>query len=231
MGNLDSKVVLVSGASGGLGEGVSRVLLAHGARVAGIARKWEAGRMPQGAFLPVEADLMRDDAAETAVRQVLEAHGRLDAAIHLMGGFAMDGPLHQAKVETWDSMMAMNARSAFLFFRAALAPMLQRNQGRLVAVGSRSGQQPSAGMGAYAASKAALHMLVLTTAAELKQTGVTVNAVLPSTIDTPANRAAMPDADASRWVSPESIGETIGWLISDAAADVQGALIPVFGKA
>jgi NAD(P)-dependent dehydrogenase (short-subunit alcohol dehydrogenase family) len=127
--------------------------------------------------------------------------------------------------------MNLNARGAFLFFRAALRPMREANQGRLIAVGSRSGIQPSPGMGAYAASKAALHMLVQTSAAELKQTGVTVNAVLPSTIDTPANRAAMPGADASKWVRPESLGELISWLASDAAADLNGALIPAYGKA
>lgn len=227
---LESRVVLVSGASGGLGEGVVKTLQAHGAVVAGIARHW-GERTREENFLPLAADLSRDEAAHEAVQQVCKEFGRLDAAVHLMGGFAMDGPLLQAGVDTWDRMMNMNARSAFLFFRAALAPMAKADRGRLIAVGSRSGEQPSPGMGAYAASKAALHMLVLSTAAELRQTGITVNAVLPSIIDTPANRAAMPAADPTKWVSPESVGEVIAWLASDAAGDINGALIPAYGKA
>lgn len=207
------------------------MLQEQGAKVAGIARKWEPMKMPAGDFLPVEADLTQDDGAAQAVLAALQAFGGLDAAVHLMGGFAMDGPLHEATIETWDRMMSMNARSAFLFFRAALAPMKEAGQGRLIAVGSRSGEEPAPGMGAYSASKAALHMLVRTTAAELKQTRINCNAVLPSTIDTAANRAAMPQADFTRWVRPESLAGLIAWLISDAAADVNGALIPIYGKA
>lgn len=199
--------------------------------MAGIARKWGAPPANDPLALRIKADLTADQGAAEAVERTVSEFGRLDAAVHLMGGFAMDGPLHEATVETWDRMMNLNARSAFLFFRAALQPMREANQGRLIAVGSRSGIQPSAGMAAYAASKAALHMLVQTSAAELKQTGVTVNAVLPSTIDTPANRAAMPGTDASKWVQPESLGELIAWLASDAAADLNGALIPAYGKA
>jgi NAD(P)-dependent dehydrogenase (short-subunit alcohol dehydrogenase family) len=127
-------------------------------------------------------------------------------------------------------MFEVNVRSAFLVFRAALPAMRARGSGRLLAVGSRSGAQPSPGAIAYAVSKAALHALVTNLAAELHDTAITVNAVLPGTIDTAANRAAMPRADQSKWVTPESIAATLVWLVSDAAADVSGALIPCYGQ-
>ena len=225
---LEGKAVLVSGASGGLGETVTRALLAEGAGVAGVARSWS--RLPEGDFLPLSADLTQEGAAETLVRQTLEQFGRLDAAIHLMGGFVGGSKVQETRLEDWDRMMILNLRSAFLFFRAALPPMLEKKRGRLIAVGSRTGASPAAGMSAYGVSKAGLHALVQTLAAENQRTGITANAVLPGIIATPANRAAMPEADASRWVAPASIAELIVWLASDASADVSGALIPIYGR-
>ncbi len=166
-----------------------------------------------------------------AVESTLAWGGRIDAAIHVMGGFASDGPVERTALATWDHMMSINARSAFLLFRAVLPAMQKAGRGRLIAIGSRSGEQPAAGQSAYAASKAALHMLVRVMAAELGHTSITANAILPSTIDTAANRAAMPNADANRWVAPAAIGELACWLCSSAAADINGALIPVYGKA
>ena len=165
-----------------------------------------------------------------AVRAMLEARGRLDAVVHLVGGIAMDGPLASTKVETWDRMMGINARSAFLVFRAALAASQSGGLRRLIAVGSRAGEQVSPGVVAYAVSKAALHALVVNLAVEVADRGITVNAVLPGVIDTAANRVAMPGADFSKWVAPESIAETLMWLASDAAGDTSGALIPVYGR-
>jgi NAD(P)-dependent dehydrogenase (short-subunit alcohol dehydrogenase family) len=164
------------------------------------------------------------------VRAVLEARGHLDAVVHLVGAFAMDGPLASTKVETWDRMMGINARAAFLVFRAALAASQSGELRRLIAVGSRSGEQASPGAIAYAVSKAALHALVVNLATEVADRGITVNAVLPGVIDTAANRTAMPGADFSKWVAPESIAETLMWLASDAAGDTSGALIPVYGR-
>ena len=126
--------------------------------------------------------------------------------------------------------MEMNARSAFLLFRAALPWMLKAGSGRLLAVGSRAGVEGAPGAAAYAVSKAALHALVLNLAAELRQKRITVNAVLPGTIDTAANRAAMPNADFGKWVAPEKIAEALVWLASDQAAETSGALIPIYGR-
>ncbi len=229
MARLTGSNILITGATGGLGEAVVSAFVREGAFVAGAARRWASNESVDG-LLKVRADLTTPDGAESAVRTVLDARGRLDAVVHLMGGFAMDGPLASTKTETWDRMMDMNARSAFLIFRAALAGDAAAPVGlrRLIAVGSRAGVQASPGAVAYAVSKAALHALVVNLAAEVVDRGITVNAVLPGTIDTEANRKAMPDADFSRWVRPEAIAETLVWLASDAAQATNGALIPVY---
>ncbi len=228
-GLLGEKKVLITGATGGLGQAVVRAFVREGAVVAGVARRWPQDETPAG-VLTIQADLTSPEGAETAVQALVERHGRIDAAVHLMGGFAMDGPVEATKVETWDRMMELNARSAFLVFRAALPWMLKAGSGRLLAVGSRAGAEGAPGAAAYAVSKAALHALVLNLAAELRQKGITVNAVLPGTIDTAANRAAMPKADFGKWVAPEKIAATLVWLASDQAAATSGALIPVYGR-
>jgi NAD(P)-dependent dehydrogenase (short-subunit alcohol dehydrogenase family) len=230
MPRLVDRSVLITGATGGLGKAVVRAFLAEGAFVAGTARRWTGEDAVDG-LLEVQADLTTQEGAEAAVRALLEARGRLDAVVHLVGGFAMDGPLASTKVETWDRMMGLNARSAFLVFRAALAASPPTaGLRRLIAVGSRAGEQASPGAVAYAVSKAALHALVVNLAAEIAGRGITVNAVLPGVIDTAANHTAMPGADFSKWVTPESIAETLVWLASDASSDTSGALIPVYGR-
>jgi NAD(P)-dependent dehydrogenase (short-subunit alcohol dehydrogenase family) len=133
--------------------------------------------------------------------------------------------------ETWDKMMNVNVRTAFCCIRAALKPMQAAGQGRIVAVGTRMAVEPSPNFAAYAVSKAALVALIKNVAAEGQKFGVTANVILPSTIDTPANRAAMPKADFSRWVKPESIAKLLDYLVSDAAADSSGAVIPIYGRA
>ncbi|HUO97495.1 MAG TPA: SDR family NAD(P)-dependent oxidoreductase [Rhizomicrobium sp.] len=228
-GLLGKKRILITGASGGLGQAVVQAFLREGAIVAGVARRWPKEERPQG-ILTIEADVGTPDGAEAAVRALVEPHGGIDAAVHLVGGFAMDGPVEATKVETWDRMMEVNARSAFLVFRAALPRMLEAGHGRLLAVGSRAGAEGAPGAAAYAVSKSALHALVLNLAAELRLKAITVNAVLPGTIDTPANRAAMPKADFTKWVAPEAIADTLVWLASDQSAETSGALIPVYGR-
>jgi NAD(P)-dependent dehydrogenase (short-subunit alcohol dehydrogenase family) len=227
---LKGKVILISGASGGLGEGVTQAVLDAGAEVAGVSRRWppEASNTP--GLLPVAADLTQESGCAAAVAAALNKWSRLDAAIHLMGGFAGGTRVHEMSPDTWDQMMNVNLRSAFLFFRAALPPMLKAGRGRLLAVGSRPGLEPVAGLAAYSASKAGLHALIRALAAENKDTGVTANAVLPSTIDTAANRVAMPQADTSKWVEPASIASLLVYLASDAAQDINGALVPIYGK-
>jgi NAD(P)-dependent dehydrogenase (short-subunit alcohol dehydrogenase family) len=235
MPSLTGRCILVTGATGGLGKAVVRAFLQEGALVAGAARRWSGEDAVDG-LLQIPADLATLEGAEAAVRAAQQAHGRLDAVVHLVGSFAMDGPIASTTVETWDRMMASNVRAAFLVFRAALAanePVKAGSPGglrRLIAVGSRAGEQASPGMAAYAVSKAALHALVVNLAAEVTGQGITVNAVLPSVIDTPVNRVAMPRSDFSKWVTPESIAKTLVWLASDASGDTSGALIPMYGR-
>ncbi|HEY3439400.1 MAG TPA: SDR family NAD(P)-dependent oxidoreductase [Paludibaculum sp.] len=225
---LAQKTVLVTGASGALGEEVCLAFQAAGAFVAGAAR--HAAQL-QHCDLAITADLSAPAGAVDAVAATLAARPTLDAVVHLMGGFAAGGSAQDTPIEIWDRMMDLNARAAFSLFRAALPPMVAQRRGRLIAIGSRAGVTTPAGLSAYAASKAALHALVQVIAAENVHTGVTANVVMPSTIDTAVNRAAMPDADPARWVSPQSIAGLLVWLASDASKDVNGALLPIYGQA
>jgi NAD(P)-dependent dehydrogenase (short-subunit alcohol dehydrogenase family) len=218
--------VLIVGANGGLGTAVSQAFLAVGAQVIGVARTWKE----PAPFTTISADVSTADGCESMMKQALE-HGPLDALVHLVGGFAGGSPLAETSDQTWDDMMNVNVRVAFCTLRAALKPMRVAGRGRIVAVSSRMAVEPSPNFAAYAVSKAALVALVNNVAAEGRKFGVTANVVLPSVIDTAANRKAMPGADTSRWVAPESIAKLIVFLASDAAADISGAVIPIYGRA
>lgn len=221
--------VLITGANGTLGTAVSQAFLAAGTTVIGVARSWDQSRNQPPPLLPISADVSTREGCDAMVRQALE-HGPLDALVHLVGGYE-GGSVAETSDQTWDGMLNVNLRTAFCAMRAALKPMLAAGRGRIVAVGSRAAVQPSPGMAAYAVSKAALVALVKNVAAETNKSGVTANVVLPSIIDTPKNRAAFPRADVSRWVAPESIAKVIVWLVSDAASDISGSVIPVYGRA
>lgn len=162
---------------------------------------------------------------------MVEEAGPIDALVHLLGGFDGGEPVARTDDAVWNRMMTLNLNAAFYMFRAVLPGMLSAGRGRIVAIGSRTGVEPSANLSAYGVSKAGVIALVRTIALETKNTGVTANVVLPSTIDTPGNRKAMPDADYSRWVKPESIAKLLVWLASEDSADVNGAVIPIYGKA
>ena len=218
--------VLITGASGGLGTAVCQEFLATGAKVIGVDRKWKT----PAPFVTVSADVSTAEGCESMVKQALE-HGPLDALVHLVGGFAGGSGVADTSDETWDKMMNLNLRTAFCCIRAALKPMQAAGHGRIVAVGTRMAVEPSPNFAAYAVSKAGLVALIKNVAAEGQKVGVTANVILPSTMDTPANRAAMPNVDFSRWVKPESIAKLLGFLVSDAAADTNGAVIPIYGRA
>ncbi|MEO7144548.1 MAG: SDR family NAD(P)-dependent oxidoreductase [Bryobacteraceae bacterium] len=219
--------VLITGANGGLGEAVTQAFLDRGDRVTGIALSWN-GKSPP--ILALEADMTSAGACARAVEQAL-ATGPIEALIHVIGAFAGGTPVAGTDDETWDRMMNLNLRSAFLAFRAVLPGMLAAGRGRIVAIGSRTGMEPAAGLSAYGVSKAGLVALVRTLALELKGTGVTANVVMPSIIDTPANRRAIPGAKFSQWVKPESIANVLVWLASEPSADINGAVIPIYGNA
>ena len=218
--------VLITGASGGLGVPVCQAFVEAGAKVAGAALAW-TDQMP---FATLTVDLNTAEGCDEMIRSAMK-QGPMDALVHLVGGFAGGSPVSETDDKTWDGMMNVNLRAAFLVFRAALKPMAAARRGRILAVGSRAGVEASPNFAAYAVSKAALVALVKNVAAETVDLGITANIVLPSTIDTPANRQAMPKADFSKWVKPESIAKLLVWLASEAAADVSGAVIPIYGRA
>ncbi len=218
---------LITGANGGLGSAVVEAFLGTGATVYGADLSWKRQPHSNPRFHPLEANLL--DAAECD--RVAKLAGPVDALLHLVGGFGGGQPVAETPDETWDKMLGLNLRSAYSIFRAVLPSMTKAGKGRIVAVGARAAIEPIANFAAYSVSKAALVALVKTVASEVKDSGITANVVLPSVIDTPANRAAMPAADASKWVTPESIAGLLVWLASDAARDVNGAVRPIYGRA
>jgi len=218
--------VLITGAGGGLGTAVAKSFLDTGATVIGVEREWHAAP----AFHAVSADLTTSDGCEKMVAESLK-HGPIDALIHTVGGFGGGAPVSETTDQSWDSMLNLNLRVAFLTLRAVLKPMTAAKRGRIVAIGSRAAVDPIPNFSAYSVSKAALVALIKNVAAETKDLGITANAVLPSTIDTPANRKAMPKADFSKWVTPESIANLLLFLASEKSGDVSGAVIPIYGRA
>lgn len=224
------KVVLITGAKGGLGNYVTQAFLAAGASVAGVAPSIKQSDFPHANFAAVAALISDSQSAAAIVGQVLQRFKRVDALIHLVGGFAGGRPVHETDDATLEKMMDMNFRSAFYLLRAVVPQMRKAGGGRIVAIGSKAAVEPATGVAAYSASKAALITLIRTVALENKDAGITANALLPSTIDTPANRAAMPKADTSKWVNPEKLASLIVWLAGDAASEVSGAVIPVYGR-
>jgi NAD(P)-dependent dehydrogenase (short-subunit alcohol dehydrogenase family) len=225
---MQGKIVVVTGASGALGKVVAASALAAGAKVAGIDHaattiKPTAERIEFGGV-----DLTDVAQAKKAIDAAAAHFGKLDALINIAGGFAFETTI-DGDPKTWQRMYALNVLTALNASRAAVPHLAASSAGRIVNVGAMGALQASAGMGAYAASKAGVHRLTEALAAEWKGK-VTVNAVLPSIIDTRANRTSMPDADFSKWVKPEELANVILFLVSDAASAVTGALVPVAGR-
>lgn len=221
--------MLVTGATGGLGRAVVEAFLRAGAKVTAVSRNVE-GRPERERLRWFPSDLTQAEGAESAVGAAVEHGGKLDVLTHVLGGFAGGAPTFETDDATWDKMIELNLRAAFVTVRAALPRMLDNGYGRIVAVGSRVGAEPMPGLSAYAASKAGLHMLIRTVAEEGKDNNITANVVAPGVIDTPANRHAMPDADFDRWVQPEALAAHILWLAAEEARDISGAVVPVYGR-
>jgi NAD(P)-dependent dehydrogenase (short-subunit alcohol dehydrogenase family) len=228
--NLSGKVLAVTGSGGALGQAVAAALSGYGARLALLDHAAApVGLPPAGALHYGGIDLTDADAARSAMEKVVKDAGRLDGLINVAGGFHWE-KLAGGTLDTWDSMYQLNLRTAVVSCQAALPYLLQAGGGRIVNVGAMGAVKAAAGMGAYAASKAGVAKLTEALAEELKDHGITVNAILPSTLDTPKNRLDMPRADFSRWVTPAEAAEVIAFLISDEARAVTGALIPVVGR-
>ena len=224
MRRLDGKVVLVAGGGGGLGQSVVPAFSQAGARVILMERQPPSGPMPVQQAVKVDATDEQD--VRRAVVGVIQQEGRIDGLVNLVGGFAM-GRAVETDAAVWQRMLALNLTAAFFVSKAVLPHMIERRTGRLIHVAARAAVEPFPGAAAYITAKAGLVALIRTLALELAGSGVTINGVLPSTIDTPANRKSMPDADPSKWVKPESIAHLMLFLASDEAGQLNGALIPV----
>lgn len=227
---MKGKVVLVTGANGGLGRHVTRAFLDAGATVTGTSRKIEQREFPTAEFTAISSDLTNLQGAKRLVEQVIAGAGRLDVVVHTVGGFAGGQPVAETDDATFHSMLDVNLNSVFNVLRATVPYLRRSKSGRIVAIGSRQALEPGAGVGAYSASKAAMVSLIKTVAIENKDAGLTANVILPGTMDTPTNRRAMPNADFSTWVQPADIASLVLWLASDGAKDVNGTAIPVYGK-
>jgi NAD(P)-dependent dehydrogenase (short-subunit alcohol dehydrogenase family) len=233
---MQGKYVLLTGGTGGLGMAVIRATLAAGAKLVTLPYRSQRSADSLQAQLAgdlerlrlVEADL--DD--EVAVENLVNNMGQVDILIHIMGGFAM-GRTDEFSFQDWQKLMDLNLNSAFLACKHALRRMRQTGYGRIVAVGARAAVLPAPQLAAYSASKAGLVALIQSIAEETKEphTDITANAVLPSVIDTPKNREAMGTEMADIWVKPESLAQVICFLASEAAGDIRGAAVPVYGKA
>ncbi len=231
------RVVLVTGASGALGGAVANAFAATGAHLALADRA--ADRLPKlfpdlarsdEHYLCDTVDATDPDSVVIRLQQVFEYFGRIDILANTVGGYRAGTPVHETPVSTWDFMLGLNARSAFVLSQRVIPYMLAQGSGKIIHVAARAALQGSANAAAYTASKSAVVRLAESMAAELRNDGINVNCVLPGTIDSPPNRAAMPGADYSRWVKPDSIAEVILFLASDQARDIQGATIPVYGR-
>ena len=225
---MDGKVIVVTGALGALGRVVADEALARGGRVACVDHAPTQVPATSDRLELGGVDLTDPAQAKKAIDAAAKHFGKLDALINIAGGFAFEA-VADGDPKTWQRMYALNVTTALNASRAAIPYLVASTAGRIVNVGAMGALQAASGMGAYAASKAGVHRLTEALAAEYKGK-ITVNAVLPSIIDTAANRASMPSADFSKWVTSKELADVILFLASDAASGVTGALLPVSGR-
>jgi len=231
---LTGKVIAITGGFGNLGVILGARAAAAGAQVALIGRSAApaARDLPSelsGALLLGRVDVASPEAAREAFAAIAQRFGGLDILVNAAGGFRWQ-TLADGDLDQWDALYRMNLKTAVVASKAALPHLRDRGGGRIINIGAASATTAGAGMGAYAAAKAGVARLTESLAAEMKDHGINVNAVLPGIIDTPANRAEMPRADYRRWVAPDALADVILFLASDAARAISGALLPVAGR-
>jgi NAD(P)-dependent dehydrogenase (short-subunit alcohol dehydrogenase family) len=227
-----NRTVMVTGAGGNLGKAVAAAFAERGARLVLVGRQREAlsaafGALKDAALIP--ADLLDRGQTQAAVGAAVQRFGRVDVLCHLAGGFRMGEAVHETADSTWNFLFGINARTLVNIAQAMVPHMIESGGGKIVNVGAYAAQKGAAQMGAYCAAKSSVIRLTEAMSAELKEKNINVNCVLPTIIDTPENRAAMPDADPARWVAPQALAEVIVFLASDAARALHGAAIPVTG--
>jgi NAD(P)-dependent dehydrogenase (short-subunit alcohol dehydrogenase family) len=226
---MNDKVVFITGANGGLGSSVTKAFLQKGARVIGASLRIKATDFPQPNFEAMAIDFNKLDEIKRGVAKIVERYGRLDVLVHVLGGFAGGSSIAETTDEMWEQMQNINLTSAFHVFRETIPHLRKSPSGRLIAIGSLTAAQPHANLGAYVTFKAALAMLVQTVALENADTGLTANVILPGTMDTPANRKAMPDADFSKWAKTDDVADLVLSLADEQAKHLAGLAIPIEG--
>ena len=222
--SLSGKVVMITGALGGLGQTVTEVFSRAGAKVVVVGRELP-GKLAEE-LVGIQADVTNEAEVRRLMKEAVQKTTRVDCLINLVGGFAM-GRLTETEASVWTRMLSLNLTSAFLLSREASRLMKEQGSGRIIHMAARAAVDPFPGAGAYIVSKAGLVALIKVMSLELAGSGVKVNGVLPTTIDTPANRQSMPDADHNQWAKPEAIAALLVFLASDEADALNGALIPI----
>jgi NAD(P)-dependent dehydrogenase (short-subunit alcohol dehydrogenase family) len=230
MNDFSNRVVLITGANGGLGTDITEEFLAAGAQVAGTSLAIADADFPNPRFTAFAADLTDAQAAQKLAGEVIRRFQKIDVLVHVMGGFAGGKPIPETENAIWERMIGINLMSAVNILRAVIPEMRQATRGRIIAIGSRNAAEPAANVSAYSASKAALLSLVQTAALENKDLDITANVILPATMNTLANRKASPTADPAKWVQPKRVAELVAFLASPAGAQITGAAIPVYGR-
>ena len=236
-GRFEGKVALVAGGTGGLGRAVSLAFLGEGARVEVtyvVPGEWAelqdvVAKLGGGALKGHEVDVTDETAVNGLVETIVEAQGRLDVLVNTVGAYAGGLKLWEMETQVFEQMMTLNLRSGYVLARAAARTMLKQKRGAIVNVAAKAAFDHAAGAAAYAASKAAALAMFDSLAADLKGSGVRANSILPSIIDTAANRKAMPKADFAKWPKPEDIARVILFLCSEEAKVIQGAAVSVYG--
>ncbi|MGD1983755.1 MAG: SDR family NAD(P)-dependent oxidoreductase [Chromatiaceae bacterium] len=236
MSEFANKVVVVTGAAGNLGQSVARRFAAAGARLALLDLNAEGldhvleSLSGQAAARSYPGNLIDPAATSDILQQVVDDFGGIDVLANIAGGFTMGPLIQDTEDREWDFMMNLNVRTVFNTCRRAIPVMLDNGGGRIINVSARAAENGKGRMGPYCASKAAVRTLTESLAAENKFDNITVNCILPGTVDTPENRESMADADFSRWVPPDALADVVLFLASDAARCVTGAAIPVYGQ-
>lgn len=232
--DIAGKVVLMTGAAGALGSVVARSFAECGAQVVLADRQSDRlaavlGDVP-GALLIGGIDVTSPAAVRSMVEQTLAARGRIDALINMAGTWRGGKPVHETALDTWDLLMNLNAKSVFITAQAVIPTMITQRYGKIVSIAAKSGLEGKANTSVYNASKSAVIRLTESLSAEVRDAGINVNCVLPTIIDSPANREQMPKADFSKWVTPQEMADILRFLCSDASRAIHGAAIPVNGR-
>jgi NAD(P)-dependent dehydrogenase (short-subunit alcohol dehydrogenase family) len=227
---MSERIVFITGANGGLGTFVTQSFLQHGDKVIGASLHMDSSEFPSPNFRAMSVDFINEQQVRDAIAKIIAEFGRLDVLVHVLGGFAGGQSIATTDNATWKRMQDLNLTSAFYVFRETIPHLRKSQNGRIVAIGSLAAKEPQADLGAYVTFKAALSNLVQTVALENADAGLTANVILPGTMDTAANRQAMPKADFSKWLKPKRVAELILWLADERAAQITGTVIPIEGN-